>query len=359
MNPEKDDLTTRSVLRYTTTLSNELDKINIDPSLKINYESIRELLDLLNRFIDAYNIHGRKWVPKFRKEFKDQLKALQTFTQKLFNDKGKLDKFLIKQYAKVKDVEKLSESIVRLANICDKVSADRKKLASLKQQIKGNKEKLEMLENKLVALEKNDLISKERLLFRKENSIKQGIKLELSKVKKSIKKLQKAVEDRVLKLRYGINEKELKDYFRNIFNSLLKDGAEYPKMRAILQNLADGLENGTIQLRSDKKEKLQSNITDLKDNLSLKTRIEEYFKVQQERNKVKEDIKNAGFDEKIQELKQKIAELTESKLHAENELHRSKQHVINTLNKINELKQEIEKSINECFNEDVSIILEL
>ncbi|MFX0101124.1 MAG: hypothetical protein ACFFCS_16230, partial [Candidatus Hodarchaeota archaeon] len=293
LDPEKDDLVTRSVNRFTTTLQAEMENFNMNLEEEIDYKKLKEIFDFLTKFFRVYNENGKKWFPKFGKDFKEELKSLDLFMRKLFRNNGKLDNFIKTRYDAAKNAEEISEKLKRLEDLSDKVSEGKEKIASLKDHAVESTEEIKSLEDELVQLENDELIVEERKYFREQNKIKQQIQLELSKIKKSLKKFQKAVENGHYTPRF-ITSREIKDYVKSPFKGLMADGPEYPKLRAILENLAGSLEVDDIQLRDDKKEKTMETVNSIKEDYSLKPLITQYNELKNKRKDLKKIIEEKG-----------------------------------------------------------------
>jgi hypothetical protein len=194
-------------------------------------------------------------------------------------------------------------------------------------------------------------------LFREENRLKQEIQLELSKIKKGAKKFEKALETGSIEPRY-IAKKDIKDYLKNLFESLIADGPTYPKLHAILENLSGSLDE-EVQLKDDKKEKAQDIITEIKDKNSLTPMITAYLKAIDDRKDIAKKIQGKGTAERIAAIKQKISDITVQKSHAEADLGHEKENVVNSLNKMKTQKEALEKEVQGVSKEKVTIMLAL
>lgn len=356
LDPEKDDLVTRSARRFTSALQSEMENFDMNLEGEINYKKLKEIFDFLTKFFRAYNENGKKWFRKFGEEYKDELKSLDLFMRKLFRNNGKLDKFMKTRYEKVKNAEDISEDLERLEELTGRVSEGKEKIEELKDSTVESGEEIKILEDELVQLENDELIIEERKYFREQNKIKQQIQLDLSKIKKSLKKFQKAVENGRYSPRF-ITAKEIKDFVKSPYKNLMADGPEYPKLRAILENLADSLEVDDIQLRDDKKEKTMEIVEEIKEEYSLKPLIQNYNELKEKRKELKKKIGEKGISDKIDDVKQKISDLTTQKSHSKADLSHGKDVTVNTLKKMKSLKENIEKNIKELSKVEVKILL--
>nr|MDO8085631.1 hypothetical protein [Candidatus Sigynarchaeum springense] len=357
VNPDKDDILNRSLARFVSAIQGELKKAEFTTKDQIKHADLKKVFDFLSGFFNVYNETGKKFGPKLGEQFKTELKMLQASMIRIFKQNGDLDRFIRTKYAKAKDAEQLVEKISRIDELVKKYQEDRKKITNLSGSIEKLKAELSSLENQLVALENDPLVSEEQHLFHEENRLKQEIQMELSKIKKSAKKFEKALETGSIEPRY-IAKKDIKDYLKNLFESLIADGPEYPKLHAILENLSGSLDE-EIQLKDDKKEKAQDIITAIKDKNSLTPMITSYLKAIENRKEIAKRIQEKGTAEKIATIKQRISDVNVQKAHAEADLAHEKENVVNSLNKMKAAKEALEKDVQAESGEKVTILLAL
>lgn len=357
LDPEKDDLLTRAATRFVDALRGELKKATFPAGDKVTHADLKGMFDFLSKMFTAYNENGRKWFPKIGKEFKAELKSLDLFMNKLFRNNGKLDHFIRTKYDKAKEAEDLADKIKKLDELRLKVIEDRKKIDELSTRLEQLNADLAGKEEQLVGLENDPMVVEERSLFREQNGVKQQIQLELGKIKKSMKKFLKAVDMDEITPRF-ITAKEVKEYFKNPFESLIADGPEHPKLRAILENLEGGLDE-EIQLKEDKKTKTQETISAMKDEQSLKPLIERYQDLETRRKEMQRAIAGKGADEKMATIKHGISDMTTQRGHVEADIQHEKENVMNTLNKMKAAKEALEKEIESVARDRISIMLAL
>nr|MDO8111243.1 hypothetical protein [Candidatus Sigynarchaeota archaeon] len=353
---EKDDLVTRAATRFVKAMQNHFKEFESPGKEQITHSDLKSTFDFLSSLFTIYNENGRKWIPKFGNDYKEEIKAIQKAISRIFTQNGELDHFIREKYGEAKDAEDLKDRIKRIDELIDKYKEDRKKIDELTSTVDRVKKDLVQLENQLIDMEHDPQVEDENRLFREENNVKQQIQLELSKIKKSAKKFEKALETGSIEPRF-ITKKEIKDYFKNSFESLIVDGPDYPKLRAILENMAGGLDEEEIQLKEDKKEKAQDIITAIKDQRSLKPLIETYTRIVAERKGLNKAIQEKGTSGKIAAIKQKISDLTTQKGHTEADLGHEKENVVNSLNKMKSAKEDLENEVQELSREKVTIML--
>ncbi|MHA1679923.1 MAG: hypothetical protein ACTSUE_02875 [Promethearchaeota archaeon] len=358
LNHDKDDLVTRAAIRFLAAINGELKKYALDLSERINHDVLKSTFDFLSKLFTSFNENGRKWLPKFGKDYKQEMKAVQLFMNKLARNNGKLDVFIREKYDKAREAEKIIEKIVRLDDLTRRVVTGREKISDMEGERDRIKNELDRLESELIELENDEQITRERNIFRELNAIKQKIQLEFSKIKKSIKKFEKAMQGGNFSPRYGVSRNDVKTYFKDPFKSVITEGESYPKLRAILENLLMCLEDG-IQMKDDKREKTTETIINIKDNYSLKPLIEEYLKIQEKRQEILDALKEKGLSIKINEIKKKISDYTTQKSHFDADIEHEKENVVNTLKKMKSMKKTIENEINELSGDKLTILLSI
>ncbi|NMC03862.1 MAG: hypothetical protein GYA24_01560 [Candidatus Lokiarchaeota archaeon] len=357
VNPDKDDILNRSLARFVSSIQVELKKMDFQSKQQVTHADSKKVFDSLSSFFNVYNETGKKFGPKIGEQFKTELKIIQNSMIRVFKQNGDLDRFIRQKYAEAKDAEEIVDKIKRIEELIQKYGDDRKKIADLTASVEKLKLDLADQEKLLLDLEQDPLVAREQQLFREENRLKQEIQLELSKIKKGTKKFEKAIDSGSIEPRF-IAKKDIKDYLKNFFESLIADGPEYPKLHAILENLAGSLDD-EIQLKDDKKEKAQDIITEIKDKNSLTPLITGYLKAIDDRKEIAKQIQGKGTAERIATIKQKISDLTVQKMHAEADLAREKENVVGALNKMKVQKEAIEKEVQAVSKEKVTILLAL
>lgn len=357
VNPDKDDILNRSLARFVSSIQVELKKMDFQSKQQVTHADLKKVFDSLSSFFNVYNETGKKFGPKIGEQFKTELKIIQNSMIRVFKQNGDLDRFIRQKYAEAKDAEEIVDKIKRIEELIQKYGDDRKKIADLTASVEKLKLDLADQEKLLLDLEQDPLVAREQQLFREENRLKQEIQLELSKIKKGTKKFEKAIDSGSIEPRF-IAKKDIKDYLKNFFESLIADGPEYPKLHAILENLAGSLDD-EIQLKDDKKEKAQDIITEIKDKNSLTPLITGYLKAIDDRKEIAKQIQGKGTAERIATIKQKISDLTVQKMHAEADLAREKENVVGALNKMKVQKEAIEKEVQAVSKEKVTILLAL
>ncbi|HME56414.1 MAG TPA: hypothetical protein VKM55_29715 [Candidatus Lokiarchaeia archaeon] len=357
INPDKDDLVTRAATRFISGMQTEINDFEFPSGNQVTYADLKKVLDFLLGLFNNYNDNGKKWIPKFREEYKLEIKTIESSVMRVFRLNGELDRFSRAKYGDVKNAEDMTDKIEKLNEMIEKYNEDRKKIDELTATIEQLKGELEDLENQMLELEHDPLVEEQNRCFREENTLKQQIQQELSKIKKSIKKFEKVLDSSPAEPRY-VSKKETKDYFKNLFESLIVDGPEYPKLRGILENILGSLQD-EVQLKDDKKEKVQDIIKAMKDEYSLKPLIEAYLAVVENRKACVLDIQEKGTSRKIAVLKQKISDMTMQKNHAEADLQHEKENVVNSLSKMKAFKENFEKEIFELSKQKINIQLEI
>ena len=355
INKERDDLKNRALTRFVDALQSELKKFDPVISEIITHKELKRSFDFLSKLFTVYNESAKKWARNFAKDFKGELKQLDSFMNSLFRKNGKLDHFIRNKYDKVREAEEITEKIDDLDDLCKRVVDEQTKIEQYKGDKEDIKKKLENMEKELLDLENDPLVAKRNKLFRDKNKLKQEITLEFSRIKKSMKKFQKAIDNGRVELRF-VTKRDIKDYFKNPFQSVINDGPEYPTLRAILDNLEGSL-GEEVKLKGSKKDKTQETISEMRDQYSLKPVIEKYLAVENERKQILEKIENKGTAEKIETIKQQISDLTTQKGHIETDTEHEKENVLNTLTKIKSVKKEIEDEINALTKREQITIL--
>jgi hypothetical protein len=352
---EKDDVVNRSLGKFVASMQAEMAKVEFPKDQMVKYTHLRDLHDSLVKIFTAYNENGKKWIPKFSEQFKAQNKSLGTMLARLFRDNTSLDEFCRKKFDKVKNAEDLGDKISRVQELCARVIDGREKIVQYEADSQQYAQSLEELEAQLLDLEKDPLVDEQASIFREQNRVKQEIQLQLSKIKKSTKKLENAIDSGIVRPRF-ITPKEIKDYLKNPFESLINDGHEYPKLRAILENVGSSIEDDS-QAKDDKKAKAQDSIKAIKDDYSLTPLIERYISFVDQHRQLTKQIQEKGTAVLIDQIKQKISDLTTQKSHAEADLEHEKEMTVNTLSKMKSLKEGIEEELKTITGEAISIVL--
>ncbi|MHA1682453.1 MAG: hypothetical protein ACTSUE_16060 [Promethearchaeota archaeon] len=318
----------------------------------VTYEHMRVILDSWAALFKAFNKHGKKW---FGNEFKTTLKHLQSALDKVKKNNDKFENFLNTKYEKVMEAEEIGDKLDELGELFQATIKNKEKISPLKKLCEELELKVEELVMGIEKLEDNDVSSREADLLREQNYIKQKIQSKLSKIKKSVKSFQKLIQDGRFTPR-NITSKDVSEYFKKLFSSLVADGVKYPTFKIILENLISCLD-GEIQMKSDKKAKAIAAIKSIKDEGSLEPLVKEYLDYEGKRGRLADDIRNSGITGEIERKKRELSSLKNKKNQTDDDLARAEKNAEKSDEALKSLKEKIEHELSILSGDEITIIL--
>jgi hypothetical protein len=322
---------------------------------KVTYESASDFVRETQKAFLATEIDIRNWFPRISPFFiLDRRRFLSVF-EKAKALLKELDGFVSKEYVKTKTLEDTFQLI--------------DELSSLESQLKVLSERKAKVESAKASLEKEIAEAKQKIGDLKTmGSVGQlsqtGTEIEaLSlEIKHSLQHLQKPF----IKLQSlashgsgsGLTPEELNklaQYLENPFEALSTEDEGHPLLKQVLEKLHMSISEDKLKLKPEKARKAEQDISNILRNNSLVNLHQRCRDAMSRRTQLSTSEEVAATQKDLTKLHEHVANLTRSKGVHEGEEHSINRTYVETAEKIQSHKSEIEKNIFSFTNKRVTI----
>jgi hypothetical protein len=322
---------------------------------KVTYESANDFARETQKAFVATEIDIRNWFPRISPFFiLDRRKFLAVF-EKAKALLKELDGFVTKEYVKTKTLEDTFQLIDELSN--------------LESQLRVVGERKEKVERAKASLEREIAENRQRIADLKTmggvGQLSQtGTEIEaLSlEIKHSLQHLQKPF----IKLQSlashgsgsGLTPEELSklaQYLENPFEALSTEDEGHPLLKQILEKLQRSILDDKLKLKPEKARKAEQDIENILRNNSLVSLHQRCRGAMSRRTQLSTSEEVTATQKDLTKLHEHVANLTRSKGVQEGEEHSINRNYVETAEKIQSLKSEIEKNIFSFTNKRVTI----
>ncbi|MHA1341997.1 MAG: hypothetical protein ACTSRZ_10185 [Promethearchaeota archaeon] len=321
-------------------------------------DEVYDMMDKIKRvFLDIGEV-GRKNIPRIGELFKQEIVGIDMITRKISEQLAKIDAFLRKKYAHVREAERLIKRIPKLLNIIERISNAKSTIENLEKQKNQIVQELDELEKNLLNLEADPLFKKKKVL--EERLVKLRMEFDDKiKFKKALKKLRKKIEKSGAYK--GLTASKVRNYLTDPLNNIATEGAEHKQLTDFLIQLRYLLEHNPefLQLKSEIRQKTIENINQIVENKVLVPMIEEYLKIKEELADIKKKLEKKNLDTQIESIKESISLKTQTSQHFENDLKNKQNEYRQLLEKLKQEREEIHQKIKEYIGQDVKINITL
>ena len=359
--PEKeeeklDDKTKKIMERFIDSVLNSLDEVVI-PTVhtSISYDNCHKFNEGIKKVFTTYNMHGKKVMRRFWKQYKLEIKEIDLHLRKLGDFTQKVTKFQLKNYQEGKEAELLLKKIPLLENNIERLGTTKAKLDDMEGTFTGMSDNLHQMEQELDRISEDPDLQEFQDMERRLDIAKRDFR-ETLKFQKAFKKMKKYLEKGTISLR-DISEVDLKPYLKDSVGSILAEGPKIPHLRQILIKTRIMLEDEKdyLQLKSDLKVRVIENINEIVSNNALEPEIQKILDMEAEKAEIRKKLQNKGLESLRNELREKIAIATVDSEHFENDVERYRRDYKDLLNKVKDDRQELQNTIKEETQADIKI----
>lgn len=351
-----DEKSERYMDRFYLKIKENLDTITIPENPMA--DDVSKFMDEIKRLFMNMHEAGKKNIRHFDTDFKIELKEIDMITRKMSEQMAKIDSFIRKKYATVKDAENLIKKIPRLQSLVERIANAKTTLDNLNGQKDVVNNELQDLENGILNIEQNPLyveLSKaEKELFKLRIKFDDHLKFS-----KALKKLRKKLEtSRGFK---GITPDQVRKYLTDPINAISHEGENHPQLTEFLVQLRFLLEHegGTLQLKSEAKQKTLQNIDEIVSKGILKDNISQYNEITGKIESLKKELEKQDLSSRLDDLKEKVSLKTQEIEHMDGDIKHKTSEYRGLLEKLKEERDEIQEGINKFVGEDVKIQITL
>ena len=322
---------------------------------QVSYDSFRAFVQETQKAFLVTEVDVRNWFPRVSPFFiLDRRKFLIVF-EKAKELLKELNDFLTKEYVKTKTLEETFQ-------LLDKLKTLEAQLPNLK------KEKVEAEGEKALA-EKEIAETQQKMADLK----RKGVMSQLTQISMETKKLSVEVKRNLRHLRKpfikflsltlrsggsGLTPEEfnkLNQYTENPFEAFAGEKAGYPLLRQILQKLDSSMSEGKLKLKSDRKRKAEQAIENILNKNSLENLHQKCVEAATLKRQLSTSAELAETENDLSRLQEHLERLERKRESIESEKNAIERAYSETLEKIRNHKNQIEKNIFSFMDRRVRI----
>ena len=364
-NPDAEALDSKSkkvLERFIQKLKEYLSEIKF-PDENIKYSEAEDFINSIKKLFANYNDLGKKSVGFFMKQYSLEMKELQMFLGNIEKNFIQMDKYLLKKCKKIGEAEQIFKLIPRLQTEIERLSQTKESLHSMEEKLKHKKEELETYEKDYYSLleqkELNDL-EKLRSEIRKFKAELDG-KIKLGKI---FKKLRKILEENQSGLLRQFKSEDIKALSKDTVEFLMADGIKMNRFKEVLISTRLLIENAdsegvVLQLSGESKEKALENIEQLLNQPIIPNMLEKLYQLEAQREALEKIIKEKGYLEKINQLKESISATSADLEHMTADYNRRKNEYNDLIQKIKQMREKLQQDIKKETKEDAKIKIQI
>lgn len=322
---------------------------------KVSYEELNNLIQEIQKALTVTEIDIKNWFPRISPFFiLDRRKFLTTF------EKAKVllkeaQNFQTKEYVKTKSLEETFQLADELQSLEAELSSFKAKKANIESEKAIFFQKIADVQQKMAEMKSMGEISQL-------NQVNLEIEALNSEVKHNLQHLQKPfIKMQALSLRgggSGLTPDELKkltQYLENPFEALATEERGYPVLKQILQKIAVLMASGKLQLKHDKMRKAEQILENILKRDSLAEIHEKCVYAIARKNSILASTKLAESQDGISKLQATLEDLERKRNALESEEKSMEKAIKETLEKIQNNKERIEKNIFGFLNKKVVV----
>jgi len=312
---------------------------------KISYDSVSAFIQETQRAFLVTEVDIRNWFPRVSPFFIFDRRKFLTVFEKAKELLKELHSFLTKEYVKTKTLEETFQ-------LLDKLRTLESQLADLENQRATTESEKDLLEKKIAETQQKMAELKSKGGISQLNQVSLEIDALNTEVKHSLQHLQKPfIKLHALTLHgggSGLTPEELNklnQYLENPLEGLATEEANYPLLKQILQKLTRLMTDGQLKLKPDKMRKAEQAIHNIANKNSLAILHQKCADATTRKRQLSASIEVAETKNDLSKLQQHLENLESKKHGVESEESAIERAFNETLEKIRNHKNQIEKNI--------------
>jgi len=245
----------RAALRFYKLMASVLDDVSV-PGPELSTEAISELQKGLAR---VYNVVGKEWKGLLAQMEPYMIRARMRL-RGVWRKIGEIVRSLDALSAECKPLEmedQVSESVKRIEGLIKELRGIEAEIELLSAEREKLDKAIQELVNKKNALLASEALSSLREAEEERERLSIEVRTEMRYVWKAMAKLRASASSGLMLLSSD-DEEALRAYSSDPVSALARDGDGYPRFKALLKKIEEGLERGSISLKESKAQKLRA-----------------------------------------------------------------------------------------------------
>jgi len=306
---------------------------------EITYKTINNFLSDLESILRQLDKEIVRFVrlmgdPKYKRRVKNLSSALIRLNKEHISFKAHIEK----KYAQSTSYEKLFDDCDDLVEYIKKIDSINDEIEELKPEREEIESQIKMLLEQKNIIENNPLENELDELKREANRLVKQLEDKLSAIKYGLKKL-----DRLSSTETGLLDQSTRQFLSSLISTpgevIREESSGYPKIKNLINQLVDNLDNQFLQLKKERREQILINHKEMCENNSLNTLQSEIKEIKAKVDYLSNKIKIEDFAGKIEELdseiiglRRSIERLTVTQLRDKSRLQEESKTIINNIN---------------------------
>jgi hypothetical protein len=322
---------------------------------QVSYDNLQTFSQEIQKAFSVIEIDVRKWFPRVSPFFILDRRKFAMLFEKAKESLKELNNFVTKEYVKTKTLEETFQLTDKLKTLEDQLT----NLKNEKAKAEGEKalveKKIAETEQKMADLKKKGAMSQLTQINMETKKLSVEVKRNLRHLRKPFIKFQS------LTLREGgsgLTPEEfnkLNQYAENPFEAFAREEAGHPLLRQILQKLDRSMSEGKLKLKSDRTRKAEQAIENILNQNSLENLHQKCVEAATLKRKISASAELAETKSAMSEHQEILEKLERKKNGIESEENITERAYDETLEKIKNHKNQIEKNIFSFLSRKVQI----
>jgi hypothetical protein len=322
---------------------------------QISYLNLQAFTSELEKALALIEQQRREGYPYITPYFIFDRRRLDVVLKRVADGLQETRSFLATKYARVKTIEdtnalidKLSETMKRTEEIEKETNTAGDNEGILEQQLDEIHQKITVVQGKP---EPTELVRTNEKI----EELRENVKHSLRYLQKPFYKLQSLTKSSDIAI--PIDEaKKLEEYLEDPFEAFATEEAEYPTLKGILQKLDVAITKGKLKLKSSRLRKAQEQTESILNKGSLDALQKSCAELLARKNQLLTSTTIVAVQSELEQLRGHLEELQKQKDLATSRKHALKNEHTKLLERTQNLKGELEKTIFQLTNKNVQVV---
>lgn len=330
---------------------------HIEVPEEMSYDDFHAFIRQTRKAFVATEVDIKNWFPRISPYFILDRRKFEGVYDKAKDRLETLQNFLKEEYIKTKTLEETFQLI-------DSLLSQERQLADLKGRKKKTQTKKASIETKVAEMKQKMEDIKDQGGLTQIDQLDREIKKLRKKVRRKLRRLRKPFIkfQRVVFRKGGLQPKEskkLNQYIEEPFNSLATEEPGYPQLKEILRKIDSSITDGKLNLKSSRRRKAKEDIHNIIHKGSLDTLHKKCRRAATQKKRLSTSTKAEEARRNLRKLRKKLKKIKRRRKRVRLEKNRVEQEWKETLEKIHNHKNEIEKNITDFLGQKISIELKV
>jgi chromosome segregation ATPase len=311
----------------------------------------------LEKMVSAIGQERGKSFPSIGPYFIFDRRRFDVALKRTLDSLGELHSFSSNEYVKVKDVEEALSMISKIVGILDELDELEKRKKRIDSRRKALEKEIDEEQKKISSIQDQNEVSELSRVNEEIKELKKQVKHRLRHLQKPFLKFQRLI--RSSKCSLPPNEaNKLDEYLKSPFMAFATEEEKYPLLKRILQGMEDAINQRKLKLKSSRLRKAQEQMKNILHKDALDSLHQNCKATFLQRQQLLTSNTISTFKKESEQIRRDLKELKKRKNLVDSRWALLDAEHRKTHEKIETLKQELEKSALELTDKAIDVILE-